>query len=336
MRRSLSLLLLSLALLAAGCKSRQVRVTASGSSTVFPITEAMAEEFGKVRSDIRVTVGIAGTGGGFKKFCAGETDISDASRPIRPVEVEACDKGQVQYVELPVAYDGIAVVVNPRNDWAKEITVEELKKLWEPAAQGKVLKWSQVRAGWPDKEIHLFGPGVDSGTYDYFTEAVVGREHSSRGDYTAAVDPNVLVRGVAEDPLGLGFFSMAYFHENKERLRALPVDDQKEENGAGPVAPSVETVRNNSYQPLSRPIFVYVAIASLQRPEVKAFTDFYFTDIAALVDKVGYVPLPDRAYQLDRERLAKRVTGSIFGGKGSQVGLSVEQLLEKAQALAAP
>ena len=312
------------------CKSNQVRISASGSSTVFPITEAMAEEFGKSHPDIRVTVGIAGTGGGFKKFCAGETDLCDASRPITPTEVEQCRAGGVEYLELPVAFDGIAVVVNPKNDWAEEITVAELAKLWAPAAQRTVTRWSQVRAGWPDKEIHLYGPGVDSGTYDYFTEAIVGQEHSSRGDYTASEDDNVLVHGVARDELGLSFFGLAYYSANRSQLRALPVDDGKAENGDGPIAPSVETVRGGSYQPLSRPVFLYVSKGALERSEVRAFVDFYLANAEKLVARAGYVPLPQAAYALAKKRVDGRVTGSVFDGKGSQVGVSVEKFLEPA------
>lgn len=334
MRRA-AVVFLAAALSLAGCKSRQVRVVASGSSTVFPITEGMAEEFGKTGSDVKVTVGIAGTGGGFKKFCAGETDLSDASRPIRATEVELCAKNGVRYVEIPVAYDGIAVVVNPKNSWASDITVAELKKIWEPQAQGQLKRWSQVREGWPDRELHLFGPGVDSGTYDYFTEAIVGQEHSSRGDYTAAVDPNVLANGVANDELALGFFGMAYYDENKDKLKVLAVDDGKAENGTGPVLPSIGTVRGGTYQPLSRPIFIYASTKSLERPEVASFIDFYFEKAPSLVGQLGYVPLPTRAYELGKQRTDRRIVGSLFAEHGSQVGVSIEQLLEKANAAAA-
>jgi phosphate transport system substrate-binding protein len=333
MRRSaFSALILAVAMIL-GCKSNQVRVTASGSSTVYPITEAVAEEISKVRKDVQVTVGIAGTGGGFKKLCAGETDLCDASRPIKQVEVDQCAVKGIDYLELPVAFDGIAVVVNPANDWANDITVAELKKLWEPDAQGKVKLWSDVRAGWPAKEIHLFGPGVDSGTYDYFTTAVVGKEHSSRGDYTASEDDNVLVHGVASDPLAMGFFGLSYFSENQSRLKALGVDDGNPVNGVGPVKPSVETVRQGSYQPLSRPIFLYVARSSLARPEVTAFVEFYLQNAERLVSRAGYVPLPEQIYAQVRGRFAQRTPGSIFGGHGSQVGLSAEALIGGAAAL---
>ncbi len=304
------------------------RVTADGSSTVFPITEAVAEEFQKGRKT-QVTVGISGTGGGFKKFCAGETDISDASRPIKPSEVELCAKHGTEYIELPIAYDGLAILVNPKNDWAASMTVAELKALWAPEAQGKITKWSQVREGWPDREIRLFGAGVDSGTYDYFTEAIVGKEHSSRGDFTSSEDDNVLVQGISTDPNALGFFGYAYYAENKDKLKVVPVDDGKPDNGAGPIAPSPQTVADGTYQPLARPIFIYVSIRALARPEVQAFVDYYLTHAPKLVAEVGYIALPERAYPLAKQRVANKKTGSMFGGKGSQVGVSIEDMLAR-------
>jgi phosphate transport system substrate-binding protein len=310
------------------------RIRIDGSSTVFPITEAVAEEFQKTEK-AQVTVGISGTGGGFKKFCGGEIDISNASRPIKPSEVDLCSGKGIEYVELPVAYDGLAIVVNPSNHWVGHITTAELKMIWEPEAQGKITRWSQVREGWPDKEIHLLGAGVDSGTYDYFTEAIVHKEHASRGDYTSSEDDNVLVQGVANDELALGFFGYAYYTENKEKLKLVAVDDGNPDNGTGPIAPSPETVRNGTYQPLSRPIFIYVAKASLDRPEVAAFVKFYLENAPQLVAEVGYIPLPERAYPLAQGRIDARRTGSLFGGTGSQVGVSIDQLLEKEQAQAA-
>ncbi len=315
--------------LGCGKKSGDAVIKVDGSSTVFPITEAVAEEFQKANQGSKVTVGISGTGGGFKKFCGGETDISDASRPIKPAEVEACGKGSVEYVELPIAYDGIAIIVNPKNTWANAITVEELKKMWAPEAQAKVMKWSDVKSDWPDKPLRLYGAGVDSGTYDYFTEAVVGKEHSSRGDYTSSEDDNVIVQGIANDESALGFFGYAYYEQNKAKLKVLPVDDGKPDNGAGPIAPSPETVRLGTYQPLSRPIFIYASKKSLDKAEVASFVQFYLTRGEKLISEVGYVPLPPRAYELGRSRVEKRVTGSMFGGKGSQVGVSIEALLEK-------
>ena len=300
-----------------------------GSSTVYPITEAVAEEFQKVHPGVRVTVGISGSGGGFKKFGAGETDISNASRPIKPSEVELCEKNGIEYIELPVAYDGLAVVVNPQNTWAGSMTVVELRRLWAPEAQGVVKRWSQVRDGWPDEEVHLFGAGVDSGTYDYFTEAIVGKEHSSRGDFTSSEDDNVLVQGIATDRLALGFFGYAYYEENKDRLRLVAIDDENSDNGAGPILPSLETVMDGTYQPLSRPLFIYVNKKSLDRPEVAAFVKFYLEQAPTLVREVGYIPLPERAYRLAQQRADARTTGSLFGGKGSQVGVKIEDLLSR-------
>ncbi len=302
-------------------------VKVDGSSTVYPITEAVAEEFQKKNPKVRVTVGISGTGGGFKRFCAGETDISDASRPIKVSEVERCLDNKISYIELPVAYDGLAVLVNPKNDWASSMTPKELKKLWEPEAQGKIKRWSQIRAGWPDKEIHLFGPGVDSGTYDYFTEAIVGKEHSSRGDFTASEDDNVLVQGIANDPLALGFFGVAYYEHNKDRLKLVAVDDENPKNGDGPILPEFENVKNATYQPLSRPIFIYVNKKALDRPEINEFVKFYLSAGRPLVKEVGYIPLPDEVYDLALKRVEARVVGSVFGGKGSQVGVTLQSLL---------
>ena len=299
-----------------------------GSSTVYPITEAAAEEFQK-QSSAKVTIGVSGTGGGFKKLCAGEIAIAGASRPIKATEEQACAASKVEYVELPVAYDGLAVVVNPKNTWAKSITVAELKKIWEPAAQQKVLTWNQVRGSWPNKPLHLFGPGVDSGTYDYFTKAVVGEEHKSRGDYTSSEDDNVLVQGVSRDEGGLGFFGLAYYEENSDKLKLVPVDDGDTNNGPGPIAPSVESVSNGTYQPLSRPVFVYVAKSALSRPEVSAFLEFYLDHGPGLVKEARYIPLPAKAYTLARTRLRAGKTGSLFAGKGSEVGVTIEALLAR-------
>jgi phosphate transport system substrate-binding protein len=302
-------------------------IKVDGSSTVYPITEAVAEEFQKKNRAVRITVGISGTGGGFKKFCSGETDLVDASRPIKATEVKLCADKKIEYIELPVAFDGLAVMVNPKNTWASSVTVAELKRLWEPAAQGKITRWSQVRASWPDKEIRLFGAGVDSGTYDYFTEAVVGQEHASRGDYTASEDDNVLVQGIANDPLALGFFGVAYYDSNKARLKLIALDDENPKNGAGPIVPTADTIKNGTYQPLSRPIFVYVNKKALDRPEIADFVNFYLTAGRDLVTEVGYIPLPDTAYELVLKRAEARTVGSVFGGKGSQVGVSIESLL---------
>jgi phosphate transport system substrate-binding protein len=315
----------TMAALAAPCASAQV-VKIDGSSTVYPITEAVAEEFQKAKkATVRVTVGISGTGGGFKKFCRGETDISDASRPILKSEMEACKAAGVEYVELPIAYDALTVVVNKDNTFLKTITVEELKKIWEPSAQGKVTKWNQVNAQWPDMSLKLFGPGADSGTFDYFTEAVVGKAKSSRGDYTASEDDNVLVQGVSRDKGALGYFGYAYYIENQGKLTAVGIMAKA---GAPAVAPSEKTVEDGSYQPLSRPIFIYVKAKSLERPEVKEFVEYYLKNAPALIKEVKYIALPARAYTLAAEHVAKRKLGTVFGGN-AEVGVKIDDLMQR-------
>ena len=300
-----------------------------GSSTVFPISEAMAEEFQRANPGrVNVTVGVSGTGGGFQKFCAGETDISDASRPIRASEMAACKQAGIDYIELPVAYDGLAIVVNPKNTWATTITVDELRRLWAPDAQGKILRWNQVRSSWPDREIRLFGAGVDSGTYDYFTEAIVGKEGASRGDFTSSEDDNVLVQGIANDELALGFLPLAYFEQNAERLKVVPVDDGRGDNGNGPIAPTAQTVRDGTYQPLSRPLFIYVGRKAADRSEVQQLVNSYFSS-DALVREVGYIELTPAIYDLARKHFADRRVGTAFGSGGSQVGMTLEALLAR-------
>lgn len=279
-----------------------------GSSTIYPITEAVAEEFRASYPHVNVTVGVSGTGGGFQKFGRAETDLSNASRPIKQQEAESAKRNDVSYIELEVAYDGLAVVANPNNDWLESVTIEELKKIWEPAAQGKIMRWNQIRPEWPDQEIHLFGPGVASGTYDYFTEAVVGKSGSSRGDYTASEDDNVLVQGIAGDKYGLGFFGLAYYEENKDQLKLVSVD-----GGNGSVYPNMETVSDGSYTPLSRPLFIYVNSVAAKRPEVVEFVKFYLDSAPELAKEVGYVPLPDEEYQKQKENFNSFIKG--LGGE---------------------
>ena len=303
-------------------------VSLDGSSTVFPISEAVAEEFQKANQGTRVTVGISGTGGGFQKFCRGEIDIADASRPISAAEVAACEKSGIQYIELPIAYDGIAIAVNPKNTWATSITTAELKTLWAPDAQGKVKTWAQIRKGWPDREVHLFGAGVDSGTYDYFTEAINGKAKASRGDFTSSEDDNVLVQGIGNDELALGFLPFAYFEENAAKLKLVPVDDGKNGNGDGAIAPTPDTIRTGTYQPLSRPVFIYVSAKAAERPEVQKFVDFYLKNAETLVREVNYVGLGDNAYTMVNERFGKRTMGSVFSGANT-VGVTIDQLLAK-------
>ena len=271
-------------------------ISIDGSSTVFPITEAIAEEFRAVQPKVNVTIGVSGTGGGFKKFSRGETNLSNASRPIKDKEIEACEENNIKYLELEVAYDGLAVLVHPENTWVDSFTVEELKMIWEPSAQGKIMKWNQIRPEWPNEEIHLFGPGVASGTYDYFTEAIVGESGSSRGDFTASEDDHVLVQGIAGDKFSLGFFGLAYYAENKDKLTLVGVH-----NGEKVVKPSLETVKDGSYKPLSRPLYVYVNSTSIKSPEVVEFVNFYIDNAGELAEDVGYIPLPSELYAKQKE-----------------------------------
>lgn len=266
-------------------------VEIDGSSTVYPITEAVAEEFMlAVGRGVQVTVGVSGTGGGFKRFCAGETAISNASRPIKASEREACEAAGIRYLELPVAYDGIAVVANPSNDFVECLTVEELRRIWQPGSL--VRRWSDVRPGLPATEIRLYGPGTDSGTFDYFTGEVVGEEGASRPDYTASENDNVLVQGVSGDPGALGYFGFAYYEESADQLKLLGVD-----NGEGCVQPTVDAIRTGRYAPLSRQVFIYVNEAALARPEVAAFVRFYLEHAGVLAREVGYVPLEPSMYR---------------------------------------
>lgn len=312
---------------AGGGEDLSGQVAVDGSSTVFPITEAMAEEFQKANPGVRITVGVSGTGGGFKKFCNGETDISDASRPIKESEQEACAEAGIEYIEMPVAYDALSVVVNPNNDWASCLTTDELKTIWAPDAQGTITNWNQVRAEFPDRELNLYGPGTDSGTFDYFTDAIVGEEGASRGDYTASEDDNVIVQGVSNDEGALGYFGLAYLEENLDRLKAVGIDDEDPTNGEGCVKPSSDTVDSGTYQPLARPIFIYISKQAAERPEVRAFVEFYMAkENHSLVSEVGYVPLSDQLYQQAQTRFEERKTGSMFEG-GSTVGVNLKDVL---------
>ena len=317
---------LILGLMAAGVVQAQSNVVKiDGSSTVYPITEAVAEEFQKAEKNaIKVTVGISGTGGGFKKFCRGEIDIADASRPILKKEMEACAAAGIKYFELPVAFDALTVVINPKNAFIKQMTVEELKKMWEPAAQGKITRWNQVNPAWPDAPLKLFGAGSDSGTFDYFTEAIVGKAKSSRGDFTASEDDNVLVQGVTQDANALGYFGYAYYAENTARLKAVPVVNPK----GKAVSPSMDNVINGSYEPLSRPIFIYVAEKAYARAEVKKFVEFYMKHGAKLSREVKYVPLPEKAYTGNMDHLKKGKLGTVFGGT-AEVGITIDELMKR-------
>jgi phosphate transport system substrate-binding protein len=296
-------------------------VKVDGSSTVFPVTEAVAEEFQKANKNLKVTVGISGTGGGFKKFCRGETDIQNASRPILAGEMKDCAAAGVRYVELPVAFDALTVVVHKDNPLS-EISIDDLKKMWEPGAQGKILRWKDANPAFPDAPLQLFGAGADSGTFDYFTEAVTGKSKSSRGDFTASEDDNVIVQGVSRSKNALGFFGFAYYEENKDKLKGLPISWK----GGKAVAPSAANVLNGSYQPLSRPIFIYVNAKSLAKPEIKAFAEFYMKNAPKLVSEVKYVPLPAKAYEYNMAALQTGRVGTKMGGE-NKVGLTVEQLM---------
>lgn len=301
------------------------KINIDGSSSVYPLTEAVAEEFRKVEPDIRVTVGISGTGGGFKKFLRGETDISDASRPISKSELETGRKNNLKFIEIPVSYDGMAIVVSPKNDFVDYITVEELKTMWSPESQGKIITWKQVRDSWPNVPLNLYGAGTSSGTYDYFTEAINGKAKSSRGDYTASEDDNVLVQGVSSDKNGLGYFGLAYYSENKNKLKLIPV---KLTADAEAIYPTEKTVQNGTYQPLSRPEFIYVNAKSATKPFVQKFIKFYMENANVLAKEVGYIPLPPSVYDLSYKRFVTLKTGSIFENK-SIVGVNLFQLLSE-------
>lgn len=298
-------------------------IAVDGSSTVFPITEAVAEDFQGLNPNVKVTVGISGTGGGFKKFIAGETAISDASRAIKASEIEAAQKAGIEFIELPIAYDGLSVVVNPQNDWADQLTVDELKKIWAP--ESTISNWKDVRAGFPDVPLKLFGPGTDSGTFDYFTEAICGKEDASRSDYTASEDDNVLVQGVAGEKGALGYFGYSYYAENQDKLKLVAID-----NGQGPILPNMDSINTGTYAPLSRPLFIYVATAAADRPEVSAFVEYYLMNAVRLVSEVGFIPLPPASYGVVQQRFIERKTGSVYSGKDT-VGMTIEQVLEAEQ-----
>jgi phosphate transport system substrate-binding protein len=322
---TLAVLLSGAAALLAQTSHAQI-VKVDGSSTVYPITEAVAEEFQKAKRNlIKVTVGISGTGGGFKKFCRGEIDISDASRPILKKEMDDCRAAGIEYIELPVAFDALTVVINPKNTFLKSITVDELRRMWEPGAQGKVTRWNQINAAWPNAPIKLFGPGADSGTFDYFTEAIVGKSKSSRGDFTASEDDNVLVQGVARDVNALGYFGFAYYVENKDKLKAVAI---VEKPGMAAVEPSMETVLKGTYQPLARPIFIYISVKSLGKPEIREFVEYYMKHGAKLSREVKYVPLPDVAYTTGWTHVTQTKKGTVFGGV-AEVGVTIEELLKR-------
>ncbi len=285
-------------------------VRVDGSSTVFPITEAIAEEFRKTAPSVNITVGISGTGGGFKRFTAGEIDVADASRPIKPAEQEKASQNRIEYIELPIAFDGLSIVVHPKNSWASSLTLDEVKRIFTDGST--VRTWKDVRPAWPGKPLRIYAPGTDSGTFDYFKEVVVGDKGAIRSDMSVSEDDNVLVRGVEGDENALGFFGCAYYFENKDRLRAVPIDA-----GGGAIAPTHETIVDGTYAPFSRPLFIYVNRRSADRPEIKAFVEFYLEHAAELAEEVGYVRLPDSIYDTARGVFASRKTGThLMDDKG--------------------
>lgn len=317
---------------ASGCAGKPAEgelsgaVRIDGSSTVYPITEAVAEEFMIAHGHARITVGVSGTGGGFSKFIQGETDVNDASRAIKPVERERAAREGVDFIELPVAYDGLVVVVHPDNDWVDCLTVDDLRAIWRPGS--RIGNWKDVRPGFPDRDLALYGPGTDSGTYDYFTEAVGGASGASRSDFTASEDDNVLVQGISGDPDALGFFGIAYYEENADRLKALGVDDGDPDNGAGCVLPSAKTVGDGTYAPLSRALFIYVRPVSAEEEIVREFVRFYLAQAGALTREAGYVPLSAGEYALALERFERRVTGTMFD-EDAHVGVTMRELLTR-------
>jgi phosphate transport system substrate-binding protein len=305
-----------------GGRGEMNNLSIDGSSTVFPISEAMAEEFMKTNPGVRVTIGISGSGGGFKKFCTGETEISNASRAIDATERELCAKNGIEYIEIPIAFDGISIVVNPANTFVECLTLGELKRMWEPAAEGKIMTWNQIRPTFPNRPLRLFGPGTDSGTHDYFTAALVGQEQQSRGDYTASEDDNIIVQGVAGDPDGLGFFGYAYYQENQSKLKLVAIDA-----GQGCIAPSPMTIAEDSYKPFSRPEFIYVNKSKADRPDVKAFVEFHLNpDNQYLISEVGYVPLPESVIDKVRNRYRQGKVGSVFTA-GTTLDINLHEAL---------
>lgn len=305
--------------------SAPAAIRIDGSSTVHPITQAAIKEFqANPQNQAQFDLKISGTTGGFDKFCTGKTDISNASRPILLKEMEICKKNGVRYMEFPIAFDALTIAINPQNNWAKDITVAELKKIWEPAAEGKILRWNQVRTSWPDRPIKLYGAGDKSGTFDYFTEATVGKAKASRKDYIASEDDEVLVDGISKDPNALGYFGYAYYEENKSKLKLLPVD-----NGKGAIFPSRQTVEKNQYQPLSRPLFIYVNLrSSANRKSLSKFVTFYINKASAIANSVGYVPLPERVREINYIHFNRGKTGTVFGGKAT-INSKISDLLPK-------
>lgn len=316
--------LLGVIISTANIASAQSIIKIEGSSTVYPITKVVANKFELTRKNVvKVAVDISGSSGGFKKFCRGEIDIANASRPILRKEMADCKNSRVQYVEIPVAFDAITVAVNPDNNWLTTLTVAELKKIWEPAAQGRITQWNHINTSWPNEAFKLYGADSESGTFDYFTKAIVGKSKSIRSDFIESENDNVLVEGVANDKNGLGFFGFHYYIENQNKVKAVAIN-----NGKGGILPSVESVEDGSYQPLSRPIFIYVSIKAAEKPEVREFVEFYLKNALLLVKETKFFPLPPTAYRTMMEHFNKKRAGTVFNGKPS-IGLTIDELIRR-------
>jgi phosphate transport system substrate-binding protein len=316
---------LGMTLLACAPPQTNKPIKIDGSSTVYPITKAVADAYkGQNQNSVKIDVDFSGTTGGFRKFCEGKTDVSNASRPIDNAEISICNNNKVRFIELPIAFDALTVVVNPANKWAENLTTEDLRKMWQPDSEGKVKRWNQIRADLPDKPLNLFGAGADSGTFDYFTEAIVGKPRSSRLDYVQTEDDKVTVQGVEQDPNALGYFGLAYYEANAKHLKAVAID-----SGKGAVLPSRETVEKSEYQPLSRPLFIYINLATAQdNPALRDFVEFYLKKAPEIVPSVGYIPLPAEGYHLGTVTFQNGEAGTVFEGK-SQIGLTIGELLRK-------
>ncbi|ACK71733.1 phosphate binding protein [Gloeothece citriformis PCC 7424] len=322
------LLSLGIALILVSCasvpeESQDIKI--DGSSTVYPITEKVVEEFKTNRKqDTNISLEVSGTTGGFRQFCEGKTDINNASRPILAEEMALCSRNGVSYIELPVAFDALTVVVNPNNTWAKTLTTQELKKMWEPAAEGKISRWNQIRAEFPDRPLNLFGAGSKSGTFGYFNEAIVGAEDASRQDYVATEDDNIIVQGVSQDPDALGYFGLSYYEANQNKLKAVEID-----SGKGAIAPTREAVAKAQYQPLARPLFIYVNLkASQEKEDLRQFITFYLKQVEEIVQAVGYIPLTEESYHINEITFNKGEAGTVFGGV-AQFNVTLPELQRK-------
>jgi phosphate transport system substrate-binding protein len=318
------LLLIAYSCLLTSAYAQSSLIKIDGSSTVFPITDAVLEDFKSTNKSIKATLGISGTGGGFQKLCRNELDVVNASRPISSKEMAACKAAGIEYIELPIGYDALTVVVNPKNTWASSLSTNELKLMWEPAAQGRIRSWQQINPAFPDAQLKLYGAGSDSGTFDYFTAVINGKVGSSRGDYSPAEDNQETVDGVATNVNAIGYLGLAYFEANKQKLKGVAISW----NGKNPIYPSAKSVLDGTYQPLSRPIMIYVNAASLNKPEVKAFVLYYMSNASKLVKKVKYIELSDSAYKLGLARINNVTKGTSFGGE-NQIGLKVEDLMNR-------